>query len=224
MPVEGNLIRRSWFLAYDNLPASPSRTRIVQSWDVAMMTGGQNDYSACTTWLTHKNDAYLLHVYWGRLEYLAEIVPRMAHLIGIVQRGADQALVIRLKRHHPLALGQHHAPQRHQGFAAHRLADHRKGVLPDRIVGGNVIGRIEEALVDLRTLHKAIDVDYVRARDLDRLQLLIFDEEILAFADLVAAGFLMSLDDFAGFLVNELLAQPVAGLAIDLAERNPLRR
>ena len=26
VPVEGNLIRRSWFLAYDNLPASPSRT------------------------------------------------------------------------------------------------------------------------------------------------------------------------------------------------------
>jgi predicted phage terminase large subunit-like protein len=69
VPVEGNLIRRSWFLAYDNLPASPSWTRIVQSWDVAMMTGGQNDYSACTTWLTHKNDAYLLHVYRGRLEY-----------------------------------------------------------------------------------------------------------------------------------------------------------
>jgi predicted phage terminase large subunit-like protein len=52
-----------------SLPASPSRTRIVQSWDVAMMTGGQNDYSACTTWLTHKNNAYLLHVYQGRLEY-----------------------------------------------------------------------------------------------------------------------------------------------------------
>jgi hypothetical protein len=47
VPVEGNLIRRSWFLAYDNLPASPWRTRIVQSWDVAMMTGAQNDYSAC---------------------------------------------------------------------------------------------------------------------------------------------------------------------------------
>jgi hypothetical protein len=34
-----------------------------------MMTGGQNDYSACTTWLAHKNDAYLIHVYRGRLEY-----------------------------------------------------------------------------------------------------------------------------------------------------------
>src|SRR5258708_6355615 len=69
VPIEGNLIRPSWFLAYDKLPASPLLTKIVQSWDVAMMTGGQNDYSACTTWLTHKNNAYLLHVYRGRLRY-----------------------------------------------------------------------------------------------------------------------------------------------------------
>ena len=107
----------------------------------------------------------------------------MAHFIRIEQRGTDQALVIRLKRHRPLALAQHNAPQRHQGLAAHRLADHRKGALPDRIVDGNVIGRIEEALVDLRTRHKAVDVDRVRARDLDRLQFVVLDEEILAFAD-----------------------------------------
>jgi predicted phage terminase large subunit-like protein len=69
VPVEGNLIRRSWFPAYDALPAGPWGTRIVQSWDVAMMTSGRNDYSACSTWLVHKNDAYLVHVYRGRLEY-----------------------------------------------------------------------------------------------------------------------------------------------------------
>lgn len=69
VPVEGNLIRRPWFLSYDNPPTSPLRTRIVQSWDVAMMTGAQNDYSVCTTWLIQRSDAYLLHVYRGRLEY-----------------------------------------------------------------------------------------------------------------------------------------------------------
>src|SRR6202043_1391408 len=26
-------------------------------------------YSACSTWLVHKNDAHLVHVYRGRLEY-----------------------------------------------------------------------------------------------------------------------------------------------------------
>src|ERR1700730_4858112 len=66
VPVEGNLIRRSWSPAYDNLPAGPWPTKIVQSWDVAMMTGDQNDYSVCTTWLVHKNDAYLGHVYRSR--------------------------------------------------------------------------------------------------------------------------------------------------------------
>jgi predicted phage terminase large subunit-like protein len=34
-----------------------------------MMTSGRNDYSACSTWLVHKKDAYLVHVYRGRLEY-----------------------------------------------------------------------------------------------------------------------------------------------------------
>jgi hypothetical protein len=34
----------------------------------------------------------------GQVRYLAEIVLGVAHLIGIAQRGADQAPVIRLKR------------------------------------------------------------------------------------------------------------------------------
>jgi predicted phage terminase large subunit-like protein len=67
VPVEGNLIRRSWFTAYDTLPTGSSK--IVQSWDVAMATGDHNDYSVCTTWLVQKNDAYLVQVYRGRLQY-----------------------------------------------------------------------------------------------------------------------------------------------------------
>jgi predicted phage terminase large subunit-like protein len=69
VPAEGNLIRRAWFKAYDDLPVVNTEMQIIQSWDVAMMTSDRNDYSACTTWLIHKNDAYLVHVYRGRLEY-----------------------------------------------------------------------------------------------------------------------------------------------------------
>jgi predicted phage terminase large subunit-like protein len=69
VPVEGNIIRRSWFPTYETLPTEPFSTRTVQSWDVAMSTGDRNDYSVCTTWLVHKNDAYLVHVYRGRVEY-----------------------------------------------------------------------------------------------------------------------------------------------------------
>ena len=152
-----------------------------------------------------------------------EIVLRISNFVRVVQRRADQALAVGLKRHHPLALGKHDAPECHQGLAAHRLADHRKGLLPDRIVGGDVIGRIEEALVNVGTRHEAVDVDRVGALDLNRLQLLIFDEEELAFADLVAPGLLGAVDRFAGLLIDKLLAQPVTGTAVDLPERNPLR-
>jgi hypothetical protein len=49
------------------------------------------------------------------------------------------------------------------------------------------------------------------------------DEEKLALADLVASGLLRALYGFTRLLIDELLAQPVAGLAVDLAKRNPLR-
>ena len=47
--------------AHCPLPSTPSK--IVQSWDVAMMTGDHNDYSVCTTWLADKDDVYLLEVF-----------------------------------------------------------------------------------------------------------------------------------------------------------------
>src|SRR6266853_2061128 len=58
----------NWYLCSRREPRHIS-TMSSSAASAAMMTGGQNDYSACTTWLTHKNDAYLLHVYRGRLEY-----------------------------------------------------------------------------------------------------------------------------------------------------------
>ena len=39
-------------------PKTPAN-RIVQSWDIAMMTGDANDYSVCTTWQMIKADYYL---------------------------------------------------------------------------------------------------------------------------------------------------------------------
>jgi hypothetical protein len=50
VPIEGNLIRRAWFQTYDELPKATYQTQVIQSWDVAMMTGDQNDFSVCTTW------------------------------------------------------------------------------------------------------------------------------------------------------------------------------
>jgi predicted phage terminase large subunit-like protein len=80
VPLEGNLIRRSWFRRYDLLPAASFRTKIVQSWDVAMLTGSQHDYSVCTTWMIQNNDYYLVHISRCRVEYpdLRRLVIAMA--------------------------------------------------------------------------------------------------------------------------------------------------
>ena len=68
VPVEGNLIRREWFRYYDH-PPHDSAKRIVQSWDIAMMTGDANNYSVCTTWWIIKADYYLVDVFRARLQY-----------------------------------------------------------------------------------------------------------------------------------------------------------
>jgi predicted phage terminase large subunit-like protein len=68
VPLEGNLIRREWFRYYDHLPRD-SAGRVVQSWDVAMMTNDSNDYSVCTTWFIVKSDYYLIDVFRARLQY-----------------------------------------------------------------------------------------------------------------------------------------------------------
>jgi hypothetical protein len=44
-------------------------------------------------------------------------------------------------------------------LAAHGLTNNRKRLLSDRRVRGDVIGGVEEALVDLRARHEAVDLD-----------------------------------------------------------------
>jgi predicted phage terminase large subunit-like protein len=68
VPPEGNLIKRPWFRHQDGAPPGSTK-RIVQSWDVAMMTGDANDYSVCTTCEIVKGDYYILDVFRRRLEY-----------------------------------------------------------------------------------------------------------------------------------------------------------
>jgi hypothetical protein len=63
----------------------------------------------------------------------------------------------------------------------------------------------------------------VGALDLDRVELLVLDDQVLALGDLVAAALVLGGDRLAGFLVDELLAQAIAGRLVDLAEGNPLR-
>jgi predicted phage terminase large subunit-like protein len=107
VPLEGNLIRRDWFRSYDQLPQGSAR-RIVQSWDIAMMTGDANDYSVCTTWQMIKADYYLLDVFRARLAYpdlrrkVASLAARYdAGTILIENAGPGMALLQDLSRDLP---------------------------------------------------------------------------------------------------------------------------
>ena len=109
-------------------------------------------------------------------------------------------------------------------FGAHRIADDRKRFLADAIGGREIVGRVEIELVDLVARHEALDVDGVVALELDRLDLVILDLDELALGDLVTLDLAVALDGIAGLLVDILAAHAVAGLAVESAEGNALRR
>jgi hypothetical protein len=70
--------------------------------------------------------------------------------------------------------------------------------------------------------HKAIDLDGVGALDLDRVQLRILDDKVLALGDFVTAAFVLGGDRLAGLFIDELLAQAIAGGLVDLSQRDAL--
>ena len=81
VPLEGNLVRRDWFRFYDQLPQPGPSDLVVQSWDIAMMTGDANDFSVCTTWRMVKADYYLVDVFRARLQY-PELRRKIASLVA----------------------------------------------------------------------------------------------------------------------------------------------
>src|SRR5262249_15993678 len=88
----------------------------------------------------------------------------------------------------------------------------------------DVMRRAKEALVELGPRQEAADLDGMGALDLDRLELCILDDEVLALGYLVAAAFVFRGDRLAGLFINELLAQPVAGRFVDLPEGDAVGR
>ena len=69
LPLEGEIIKWSWFPRYDELPAPDPNDSVVQSWDTASKPGGSNDYSVCTTWLVKGQYYYLMDVLRLKLNY-----------------------------------------------------------------------------------------------------------------------------------------------------------
>lgn len=63
----GTFIKLKWFKRYAARPPLHQFSMIVQSWDTAVETGENNDFSVCTTWGVTSSGYYLIHVFRKRL-------------------------------------------------------------------------------------------------------------------------------------------------------------
>lgn len=69
VPLEGALVKASWFKYYDTDTLPGSFDQIVQSWDTATKASELNDYSVGVTMGVRDKNIYLLDVHRRRLEY-----------------------------------------------------------------------------------------------------------------------------------------------------------
>jgi len=100
IPLEGTMLKWSWFKFYHDPPQRMSSDRVVQSWDTASKSEEINDYSVGTTWLAKNNDYYLLDVFRARMQYpeLKQRVRELANLhransILIEDKGSGTSLI-----------------------------------------------------------------------------------------------------------------------------------
>ncbi len=105
VPVEGEIIRWEWFGFYDAQPQCQPGDEIIQSWDTAYKAEELSDYSACTTWLVHDNQYYLIHILREKLNYpdlkktiIAHARKHLADSVIIENKGSGISLIDDLRQ------------------------------------------------------------------------------------------------------------------------------
>src|SRR5581483_7730513 len=68
-PLEGGIVKRSWFKRYAPHELPAKFEMVFQSWDTANKAAEIHDYSVCTTWGVYQKHLFLLHVLRRRMEY-----------------------------------------------------------------------------------------------------------------------------------------------------------
>ena len=104
-PLDGAIIKPTWFRRYDQPPARAASSRIIQSWDTASKAGAENHWSVCITVLIHEKKYYLLHVLRGRFDYptlkaraISHAEAHKASRILVEDAGVGTALVAELQK------------------------------------------------------------------------------------------------------------------------------
>src|SRR5215831_3584274 len=107
-------------------------------------------------------------------------------------------------------------------FLAHGLADDGEGFFRHLVLWHDVIGFVEIDAVDFRHRDELLDVDGVRAFQGDVVELVVVDQDVLAFFDFIALDAILRLDLLARLGIDNLVADAVSGLAVDDVEADAL--
>jgi predicted phage terminase large subunit-like protein len=69
LPLDGGILKWSWFQFFDERPTMSAGDRHIFSWDTAVTDGGASAYSACTEWIVRGRYYYLVNLIRERLLY-----------------------------------------------------------------------------------------------------------------------------------------------------------
>src|SRR5262245_22376397 len=116
VPIDGNLIKWSWFKFYDS-PLKPGPgDRLIVNWDTAMSSNQPSDFSVCVVLLARGETIYILDVIRARLQYpdlRRDVMFRhrrwgqtpAAYSLLIEKKGAGLSLIQDLHRENIYAVG-----------------------------------------------------------------------------------------------------------------------
>ncbi len=85
-----------------------------------------------------------------------------------------------------LPAGQYHPAERDRVHFADGVTDDSEGILPNLTIGGEVVRRVDIAIIDLVSRNELIDLDDPRALDLNRLEFFVLNDEVLPLSDVIA--------------------------------------
>src|SRR6267378_1467914 len=149
---------------------------------------------------------------------IIEIICFLANLVGIAQRDAQHTLAARSDRNHMFPGRENDVTKGHHAFLLDCFTNHRESLPADLALGGDIVRSVPIELIDLVPGHELIDLDRVRAPDLNGLQFIVIYLDAVALVDFVA------LDDVL-LTIKLAVSNPVSSLPVDLMKSDllPLR-
>src|SRR5467141_684276 len=156
---------------------------------------------------------------------IIEIICFLANLVGIAQRDAQHTLAARSDRNHMFPRRENDVTKGHHAFLLDCFTNHRESLPADLALGGDIVRSVPIELIDLVPGHELIDLDRVRAPDLNGLQFIVIYLDAVALVDFVALDDVLLTNQLAGYGIKLAVSNPVSSLPVDLMKSDllPLR-